>query len=420
MKKFLLFLLFIYITAGSISAHIIYDNDIKSLQVIINDDWLSMPIMKLNSNECLNVSFDQLSHTYHRYIYKIEHCDANWTISNNLLESDYINGFNNNTIDNYEESINTNVLYTHYSITIPNEKCKLTMSGNYKLIVFDQDENNKKVIEARFMILEPLMNVGLNITTNTDIDINRSHQQVNMDVNYNGISVTNPIEQIHTIVIQNGINGESITDAKPDYIRNDGLKWVHNKNLIFNAGNEYYKFETLSTNHPTMGIEHITWDGNKYSVFPFVNFPRINYIYDEDANGAFYIRNSANQDNDMTCDYVLVNYKLKMDSDNIKRIDFLNKSCSIAINGNWTNNYDASEYKMSYESKDRSYNISLLQKQGYYSYRYIVIDNTGKYRPDGIEPSFYQTENKYQALIYYRKLGGRTDLLVGCASIDFK
>ena len=342
MKKSLL-LLFICITACRISAHIIYDNDIKSLQVIINDDWLSIPIMKLNNNECLNVSFDQLSHTYHRYIYKIEHCDANWALSNNLLEADYINGFNNNTIDNYEESINTNVPYTHYSITIPNEKCKLTMSGNYKLLVFDQDKNNKKVIEARFMILEPLMNVGLSITTNTDIDINRSHQQVNMDVNYNGISITNPIEQIHTIVIQNGLNGESITDAKPDYIRNDGIKWIHNKNLIFNAGNEYYKFEALSTNHPTMGIEHITWDGNKYNVFPFVNFPRINYIYDEDANGAFCVRNSTNQDNDITCDYVQVNYKLKMDSDNIKQIDFLNKNCCIMINGNWTNNYDASE-----------------------------------------------------------------------------
>lgn len=420
MKKLLLFLFLISITINRLNAHVIYDSDIKSLQVIVNDDWQAIPIMELDKNDFLRVSFDQLSHTYHRYTYKIEHCEANWDISNNLLESDYLNGFNNNTIDNYEESINTNVLYTHYSIMIPNEKCRLMMSGNYILSVFDEDENNKKVMEVRFMILDPLMNIKLSVTSNTDIDINKGHQQVDMNLNYNGITVSNPIEQIHTTVIQNGINGETVTDAKPDYIKSDGIQWVHNRNLIFNAGNEYYKFEALSTNHPTLGIEHITWDGYKYIMSTFINFPRRNYVYDQDANGAFCIRNSDNNDNDITCDYILVKYKLKMDSDNIKQINFLNKNCNIIINGNWTNNYNTDEYKMSYESKDNSYNASLLQKQGYYSYRYKVIDDKGLYLPEAIEPSFYQTENKYHALVYYRKLGGRTDLLVGYANIDFK
>lgn len=420
MKKFFYFLFFICITTNRLSAHIIYDNNIKSLQVVVNDDWLTIPIMKLNTSDFLNISFDQLSHIYHRYIYKIEHCDANWHVSNSLLESDYLNGFNNNIIDKYEESINTSVLYTHYSITIPNERCKLIMSGNYRLIVFDEDDNNKEVIEARFMVLDPLMNVGLSVTTNTDIDVNKSHQQIQMNLNYNGIYISNPIEQIHTIVVQNGINGESVIDAKPDYIKNDGLQWIHNKNLIFDAGNEYYKFESLSTNHPTMGIDHIDWDGYKYNVYPFINFPRKSYIYDEDANGAFYIRNSNNSDNDITCDYMLVNYKLKMDSDNIRQIEFLKNNCTIMVNGNWTNNYETNEYKMSYNYKDNSFNTSLLQKQGYYSYRYKVINNKKLYVTGAIEPSFYQTENKYHALVYYRKVGGRTDLLVGYANIDFK
>ena len=144
--------------------------------------------------------------------------------------------------------------------------------------------DNSKVLEARFMVLESLMNVGLGVTSNTDIDVNKNHQQLSMTVKYNGMTVTNPTEQIKTKIIQNGINGESVANVKPDYIQSDGLQWTHNRQLIFNAGNEYHKFEVLSTEHPTMGIEHLSWDGNYYHAFPFVDEARKNYVYDEDAD----------------------------------------------------------------------------------------------------------------------------------------
>lgn len=53
--------------------------------------------------------------------------------------------------------------------------------------------------------------------------------------------------------------------------------------LIFQAGNEYHKYEILDVTHPTMGIDYISWDGTNYQVFPFACEPRHNYVYDEDA-----------------------------------------------------------------------------------------------------------------------------------------
>lgn len=389
----------------------IYAQNIKTLQVIVNQDWLSPPVMKLNSNDVLNVSFDEMSHDYHRFIYKIEHCEADWSVSQEIFESDYLEGFNNNPIDDYQNSINTTILYTHYKLQIPNEKCRLKISGNYILTVYDEDNDNKKILTAKFMVVEPRMDVNMSISTNTDIDLNKEHQQVAMKVNYGNLNITNVPEQIQTVVMQNNNIESSRINVKPNIINNKGLEWSHNKELIFEAGNEYRKYEILALSHPTMGIENITWDGNYYNVYPNVSESRNNYLYDEDANGAFYIRNSDNIDNDFTCDYVFVHYKLKS-----KELP----NSIISINGQWTTNSDSSKYQMTYNHLEESYTAIILQKQGYYSYRFVNINPNGKVSIPPTEGNFYQTENRYQAYVYYKGVGERTWRLVGYKQTDFR
>lgn len=226
---------------------------------------MSLPVIKLRGNspnDIINIGFDDLTHSYHRYVYKIEHCNADWTVSDQLFTSDYIEGFaDGSTIDDNEESINTNVLYTHYKLRIPNEDCQLKMSGNYKLTVYDENDNNRHVFTACFMVLEPQMGLQLSVTTNTDLDFNKAHQQVSMQLSYGNINVTGPTSQIKTAVMQNGRWYNAKLNAKPQYIMPNGLKWDHNRDLIFPAGNEYHKFEVLDVSHPTMGIDRIDWDG---------------------------------------------------------------------------------------------------------------------------------------------------------------
>ena len=388
----------------------IYVPTVKTLQVVVNQEWLSPPVMKLNSNDVLNISFDEMSHDYHRFVYKIEHCEADWSVSDELFESDYIEGFNDNPIEDYQNSINTTVLYTHYKLQIPNEECRLKMSGNYRLTIYDEDNDDQIVLTAEFMVVEPVMSVGLAVTSNTDIDLNDSHQQLSMTLNYGPINITNREEQISTIVIQNNSHESSRINVKPNIVNNKGMRWEHNRELIFNAGNEYRKFEVLALSHPTMGIERISWDGHNYNAYPFMAEPRKNYLYDEDANGAFYIRNSDNIDNNYTCDYVYVHYKLK--SPELSGL-------TLAVDGNWATYDDHSIYRMEYDKTDATYNAVILQKQGYYSYRFVAIDANGNMTLAPTEGSFYQTENRYQAYIYYKGTGERTWRLVGYRQVEF-
>lgn len=407
----LLVVLLLSIQALTAQRHEVLAKNIRSLQVVANEDWQSMPIMELEDG-VLDIDFDDMTHEYHRYTYTLEHCEANWQTTTTLFESDYVEGFaKGNTIEDVEQSLLTNTLYTHYHLSIPNKKCRPKISGNYRLTVYDADEN--PVIKVCFMVKEPFersMGVGLNVTTNTDVDINGQFQQVEMDLKYGGYSVTNPEKQIKTIVLQNRRWDNARSNAKPQYVMSDGLRWIHCPNYIFVAGNEYRKFEILSTNVATMGIDHIGWDGKDFHAYPYIASPRLNYLYDQDANGAFLIRNSDNRNIHTESDYMQVHFVLEYP----QRV-----AGDVYVNGDWTNDRFLPQYRLEYNEETHCYETVIPMKLGYYSYQYLMVDTDGKPKMLPIEGSFYQTENSYQALVYYREQGGRTDRLVGYTSVNF-
>lgn len=392
-----------------IAGHRILHPQIKSLQAVINQDFMSPAVLRLGTDDILHIAFDELSHDYHRYTYTLERCEADWTPAQGIFESDWLEGFNAIMIDDHEPSINTIVPYTHYQLKIPNDQCRLKMSGNYRLYIID-DEQQEQLACVEFMVTEQKMSLFMEATTNTDIDLNTSHQQLDITLNYGNLVVTNPQEQIRMVVRQNDRDDNCRRDIPPTFINNNGLRWQHCRPLIFEAGNEYRKYEVLDPSHPTMGIDYIRWDGDQYQVFPFISEPRPHYIYDEDSDGAFYIRNSDNVENDIASEYVWVNYRLKAP---------VLPSGRIMIQGHWTT--EAPEtYEMTYDATTQLYTASILQKQGYYSYQYLWLDNDGRQQFLPSEGSFYQTENRYQTYIYYKGTEDRTWRLVSYRQLIFK
>ena len=408
--RFALFMLCLWLSlAGWAQRNRILNPDIASLQVVAGNNWLSMPVIDLGEGVPVNIAFDDLTHEYRRYAYKVEHCNADWSTSGDLFVSDYIDGFNaDNVIEHVEQSINTSMLYTHYRFQIPNERCKLKMSGNYRVTIYDANDDDKAVAECCFMVVEPRMGIKLSVDANTDKGINSRWQQVAMEVKYgSGLSVTDVQRQIYTVVMQNGRWDNAVVNAKPQFVMGDGLRWSHNAQLVFEAGNEYRKFEMLDVRHANMGVEKIDWDGKEYHAYLWPDEPRGSYVFDEDANGAFYIRNGDNRENSSTSEYVHVHFTLRS-----PRL-----AGDVFVNGVWTNDQLAAPYQMQYDEGAQCYRLSLLLKQGYYSYQYVWQQSNGQIATVPSEGSFYQTENRYQALVYYRKLGERADRLVGFAEI---
>ncbi len=392
MKRLLTFaLMLLPLTIAAKS--MIKNPQIKSLQAVVNQDWLSPAVMRLGTDDVLNISFDELSHDYHHYVYRVEHCEADWTPSESLFESDWLEGFNNNPIDDYDTSVNTTVAYTHYWFQIPNDRLRLRMSGNYRIHIYDDEDKEHEVMTIEFRVAEQSMPLAMAVTTNTDIDTNVSHQQVSLTLNYGVERVTDPANQLCVVVMQNGREDNMKQKTKPTILSGNGAEWQHSRELIFYAGNEYRKFEVLDVSHPTMGIDDIHWNGEYYEAYPFIDEPRRNYLYDEDANGSFLIRNSDNWQIETTCDYVWVVYRMKT-----SRLP----EGKMIIDGQWTTDADRNTYEMTYDATTGMYGTRILQKQGYYSYQYLWELPDGTSQPAPSEGNFYQTENRYQAFVYYR------------------
>lgn len=411
---FIYCLAYLFPLSTSAQRHEINDENIRSLQVVANQKWMDLPIMVLNDGK-ISIDFDDLTHTYRRLTYRLEHCEADWKPSVGLFESDVVDGFiAGNTIDDVKESTLTNTLYTHYHFDIPNDKCQPKLSGNYRLSVYDDDSgSDHPLLTACFMLTEPAessMGVRLNITTQTDQSINREQQQAEMLIDYGPYTVSNPQQQIKTVVLQNRNWLDARWNSKPQYVMPNGLRWSHNQDYIFWAGNEYRKFEILSTNVASMGVDKIGWDGKNFYAYLYPTTPFLNYLYDEDADGAFLIRNSDNVEINTTSDYMLTHFQLNVPSPYPYRI---------FLNGDWTYDRLLPAYEMTYNSAGGYYEAVVPLKLGYYNYQFLAADEQGRLLSFRVDNSHYQTENSYQALIYFRPQGGRTDKLVGYANVRF-
>lgn len=414
MKKITVLLsLLCCVSATTAQRHEILDRQLHTLQVVVNDDPLQPPIMNLGGGNHLEIGFDEFSHEYHRYIYKVEHCNADWSPSTEIFESDYMNGVNGEPIEDYEKSFNTTVLYTHYSLRIPNENISLKLSGNYKLTVYnDEGDEPVPVLTACFSLVEPGVGIGATVSTNTDIDFNKSHQQVDFSVNYGLVKVIDPHRELKTVVMQNRRWDNCVVNPKPNIQAANKIEFTHNRQLIFPAGNEYHKFEILDVHVPTLNVDRMEWFDPYYHATLYPNQTARNYLYDEDQNGAFIIRNSDDEDVATTCDYVFTHFTLKSPQ---------LPGGEVYLNGEWTYNRFIPEYRMTYNRETQAYEATALLKQGYYNYNYLFVPdddtqgNSG--RTDG---NFYETENEYIILVYHRPNGGRYDKLVGYRRMNFK
>ena len=129
MKKTLpLFLICILICCGAHAQRTeVYNPHIHTVQVIANNDYMAPAVIRLGEGETVEISFDHLTHDYHRYQYVLTHCNADWTPSD-LSETEYLDGFNDNPIEDHDISVNTTLPYTHYRLTFPNDQVRPSAS----------------------------------------------------------------------------------------------------------------------------------------------------------------------------------------------------------------------------------------------------------------------------------------------------
>lgn len=388
------------------------DSHIRTLQVRLEGDELALPVVELDGDQRLLISFDEMSYEPQSYNFKIVHCNADWTTSS-LSEVEFIDGFYDGIIGDYTLATNTTALYTHYWFSVPNDDLRLKVSGNYAVLIAKNNDFDHLSAVACFSVVESLVGVTGSVRGNTDIELVRRYQQLDFELNTSGYEVRDPFSELKVTVQQNRRTDNAVTNLKPTYTSLNTQSYKNNRSLIFEGGNQYRSVDFSSEYTYGEGIERIVFEQGDFQVLLSPEGPRAQrgLTQGDDANGNYLINRQNSDDSDSEGDYMWVHFMLPMDDPFFEG--------SVYILGDMMGNQLDTTSRMEYNFNLKAYTKSLYLKQGGYNFQYIYLqkgEKKGSLQP--IEGSFWQTENEYTIYVYHRPWGERYDKLVAVKTIN--
>ena len=390
-----------------------YNERIKTVRLHPASDVLKEPILRLNGMEQLQLSFDEIGSDARNFMYTFIHCDMNWKPSN-ITQMEYMEGFFENYIVDFEYSFNTMVQFVHYDLMFPNEDVGLLISGNYIIKVFDENDPEIPVLTQRFMVVEPRAEIDMRITRASKIENRNFKQRVDFSVDLKGINTPNPQSDIKTVILQNSRWDNAIVDLPPLFVDKTILRFNYDDDSnAFWGGNEFRFIDLRSLQFKTDGIAKIAFQDNKNYVLLREDERRksFNYVSIRDVNGRYKIFNREGKNHHTDADYSYVHFRYK------SSFPFTDED--IYVFGELTNwNFHPSN-KMKYNEKHQLYETTLFLKQGYYNYEYVLLED-GKTAASNFstEGSHFETENDYTILVYLKKPGVFYDQLIGVKTIN--
>ncbi len=378
----------------------IFSPDYRTLTIESDRDRLAPTVLVKGMDDCLVIGFDGMGDEREYLRYSIFHCDADWRLSD-LVDSEVFDGFNYADVEDYAFSRGTITHYVHYTITLPNDAFSFRLSGNYLLRVYPETEPENVLLQARFMVSEGAVSVGGSVSSRTDIDYNKSHQQLAVNVDLRKYPVRDPYNDLTLKIVQNGRRDNITTLKHPARMSGSTITYEHTPAMIFRAGNEYRRMETVSTSYPGMGVEQITFEEPYYHMWLATDHPRVGepYSFDRTQHGRFFVREYNSTSSDTEADYVPVHFSL-----DLLRIP----DAEVYLDGDFTHRKFDNGSRMDYNPSTGRYEKVLMLKQGAYNYQYIADPPVFN-----IEGDFYQTINEYLVLVYYLAPGERYDRLLG-------
>lgn len=398
--------IFLILTFASASAQTINETatpfNIKTVSFVQNGQN-SVPIFKLGDG--FQFQFDDLFGNEANYYYEIVHCDYNWNPSE-IPKTDYLKGFDGLRIIDYTNSLNTLQIYSHYRLALPNQNTQIQLSGNYILKILD--ENKEVVFSRKFILYEDLLMVPFQIKRARTLNNIEYKHNLEFSIKSNSINFQNPLKNIKVMLLQNGQLNTAIKNIKPQYTIGNDLIYRYDTETQFWAGNEFLFYDNNTIRAANNNISLVDTSSEIYNSFLFTNEARANFPYSftQDANGNFIVRNINASNNDIEADYTWVYFSLSA--------PFFMQKKDIYISGMF-NNYNLSqEYKMDYNPEKRVFEKAVLIKQGFTNYQFIVADEKGNIDSENaIDGNFFQTENDYLVIVYYRENNDRYDRVIG-------
>jgi hypothetical protein len=384
----------------------------RSIKLHKQGNELSEPIIELNSQELLNLSFDILGDGHQDLWYTFIHCDALWNPSE-LQINEYVNGFTEAQINDYVSSRNTTHNYTHYRTQIPAPGMQLLISGNYLLKVYSRGNNDTLLFTRRFMVFESLVTLSPELRFATDLDARNYYQELRFSIDRSGFYIADPYNDIRVVIRQNGHWETAITTLKPRMVKGDILEYDYDRGNYFSGGNEFRQFDLKSFKYfsPQTARRYRDQKGYHVELIPDERRAFRIYRFDNDINGRMLLTCEDSNSPESESEYAWVTFTLPYEAPLLHG--------SIYVFGELSGWEYIPEARMDYDYTRKAYTCTILVKQGFYNYQYVFLENVARQGDESlIEGRHSETRNEYYFYVYQRGKADHYDRLIGYTALS--
>lgn len=390
----------------------IYRSDLRTvlLYPVIGEQefLLRPPIIPLRSSQQLRLRFDILAQQAEDFYVQIIHCQADWSPSK-LPTSEYLDAYNEFLITDYAFSFQTRQPYVHYRFDLPT----IRHSGNYLLVVYHQ-YNRRPVLSWRFMVYEPVVSIQGKLSNVANPGYLRTHQQIDWQVQYakQQLNLSHPEEQLLLYVRQN-TRWDLVRLLRPTRIDELQQRIEYNDftgQQLWSGGNEFRFFDMSSLRMLGFQLARIELPDETHhkpaNVYLGKEESRQStpYFFRQDFDGRFLIANREADNPHTTADYAYVHFHLSANQQD-RQVVF--------VIGEFNQWRCLPDYLMQYDSIQKAYKQRILLKQGIYNYAYASPTSNSECNSEAWEGTHAETQNTYEAMLYYQQAPQRPMRLIG-------
>lgn len=429
----------------------VYQSNIRSVKFTQKSLYLSQPVLILGGDELLELEFDDMDADSKSYYYRVIQCDMNWKPTQ-LSELEYIDGYANDVLREYHNSFKATTSFSHYRLILPNENTRITRSGNYILQIYENSDKEVTILTRRFMVLENKVFINAKMVPPAAVGKFKTHHEIDFEVSVDKLQVGNMRQEIKATILQNNRWDNAVQGLVPNFNRGNTLVWDYQDKVVFPAGKEFRWLDMRSLFLFGSQVASINRINNRYEIIMKEDhvFDGAQYFQIYDLNGDFVIgnsdqrgmrlsenlqrRNNQNLDgnkpnpsdwrdlaqddanhfnNAVGSDYAEVQFYLGM-NEPLENQD-------VYLVGRFNDWQMQPQYKMNFDDVLQAYTVRTPLKQGYYNYAYAAKPRNATNAPANlsvIDGDWWETENVYTIIIYYRAFGERYDRVIGIGQVQ--
>ncbi|HLO58662.1 MAG TPA: DUF5103 domain-containing protein [Bacteroidales bacterium] len=388
-----------------------FDRNISTIILFNPKQEFSLPVIELGTDNKLELHFDDLTGSPRQFGYTLKHCDADWTESD-MEQQEYVSGYGLGSIENKDQSFNTTREFIHYKLVFPAEECMPQLSGNYVIVIFENDDPEKIILSRRFFVTESKSTVSASLKRPPNGKFYDTGQQLQVSVQYNPGEIHDAASDLTTVIMQNNRFDNCLVLTKAFSQSPGNIQYNGADMGIFPGGNEFRSLDLKSMKYESQQISAINFQNPYYHVVLKTDEERASkpYFSNRDLNGNYFINKEKSQNRHTEADYVYVHFAF--------RLMYMYSNENIYVTGEFCDWKYSEQNRMKLDETDGLYKVTLLMKQGLYDYCYFMKNpETGKTDDTAVEGSYYETENDYDIFVYFKDRFKGCDLLIGYYSI---